>query len=214
MIKKFLFAYFCLVCVVIHPRMVEKAITIDIVEEWVNKIQYIHRIDMIDGSKKETWSINGKTVSAQEYEDSILQAEMEENRKKRKKEHEEQEKELALKWDLKTMGGKKLLELSLKDVEVELKKIDDNKLNNFLVFGANSLASYEELMDLKNKIIPDTNNMLNLSSDKINLQDLNKQIALLEPYKDLLKNTFAATVKNAIGRCDDTKMLKELLELI
>ena len=78
-------------------------------------------------------------------------------------------------------------------------------------FQEGIIASPEEVQN----IIDEVFNVKQKAEELINdHEQVKTKIALLEEYPERLKKFYCATVENAIATCNDTQLLKELLEIV
>ena len=182
-------------------------------EEKINDSTFTHRVDIIDGKRKEVWALNGKSVIEEEYEEAVLEAEKEENRKERKK-----QKKLRRKHEnfvLRSQRGciSKIIEQSIKQIRDELYRLEDQRLEPFLLFNEKTISSLKELEYIKNVLIAKARELLS-QPDEIGLDELRSMMHRLEEYPERLRDFYYATVKNAQEQSDDTKLLKDLLSIV
>lgn len=193
-------------------RTIEKSLSVYIIEEKVNGIRFTHRSDLIDGNLKELWSIDGQSVTHELYIKNILEAEMEERRKSRfeqdKRRKQEQNFKIQAHYDI----LRKLIQSALVEIKKEFSKIKNPLLAPFLQFSNETIDSENSLYELENEL----QNAQNLcqNSDLADIQQLKEVVANLEIYPTKLEKFYQCSVNYAIKTCDNTRALKELLELI
>lgn len=170
---------------------------------------FIYREDVVNGKKKQSWTINGRSVDEEAFEEELLDAEKELRRKERLKEEglrvREQERQLST---LRAIA-KKQLELHVVAVEIALHKFDTVKLKPFLL----SEELQKEIDQITQELLPQAKKMLSLPENS-SLEELNHSLSQLEGSPERLGELFYIAVNDAIQKCDDTRLLKELLEVI
>lgn len=193
------------------PRSIDKSVSIYFVEEKVNGIPFTHRSDCIDGVKKEVWTIQGRAVAQEEYEEEILQAELQERRKERalQESRRRSQEEFAIK--VQYQASKKLVRLLVPEVEAALKKLTDIRLEPYIHYTSHSFGSRADLDQVKADIAHAYDL---LDQETVELADLQELYHTLELYPNRLQILYQDSVQNAIKKCDDTRLLKDLLELV
>ncbi|MBN1549506.1 hypothetical protein JW872_02495 [Candidatus Babeliales bacterium] len=190
------------------------------VEEKVNNAIFAHRVDIIDGVAQDRWLINGQKVSAEEYEEALLDSEKEERREERRRvealkrrEEEAEAQHQVFIHDARKDIARKRLELVIKNVESELLKVKEPKLEPYLVFDRQTVASADLFNQLQIDSLPEAKRLIALGHD-VQEEDLSRTADQLEAFGPRLRDMFRLTVKQAINQCDDTRLLKELLEIV
>lgn len=191
---------------------VERDVLITYTEERINNKLFKSRIDFENGTKKETYSIDGVTVPQEEYEEAILNAEKEEKRLERAAAHNS----LLAIGDLHNKIQAKLLKSELlpkvKKLEADSKRLLDDRLKAYIVFGKDTFESQEDLDNFISEFIPEAYTIVNQDEKDIKkLLELDNQIT---EYTKTIQEMFVSTVQNAIDKSDDTKLLKDLLFII
>jgi hypothetical protein len=197
----------------LSARTLEKSIMIMVKEERINDATFTHRVDTIDGKRKEAWAINGGSVNEDEYEESVLEAEKEERKKERKKEKRRQLKHEQFVLQAQQTGMNKLIERAIKQMRDELYRLEDQRLEPFLAFDAATISSAKELEYIKTVLIAKARELFSQSTE-MGLDELRSLLSKLEEYPDRLRDFYYATVKNAQEQSDDTKLLKDLLSVV
>lgn len=175
---------------------------------------FVYREDLANGTKKQVWTIDGKPVEFEEYEEAILDAEKEIRRRERKERDERRRAMQDRRLLAVVVLHKKLLRLLIDDVQVALARFDDHRLAPFLVFDKNSAFSQKEFEAIESELLEYAKKVLYeevQDGDKAALADA---IQKLDGLPERLQELFQKTVDNAIKTCDDTKMLKELLGVL
>jgi len=175
---------------------------------------FVYREDLANGTKKQVWTIDGKPVEFDEYEEAILDAEKEIRRRERK-ERDERRRAMQYRRLLAVVElHKKLLRLLIEEVEIAVRKFDDHRLTPFLVFDKNSAFSQKEFEAIESELLEDAKKVLYQEVQDGDKAELAAAIQKLDGLPERLQELFQKTVDNAIKTCDDTKMLKELLGVL
>jgi len=175
---------------------------------------FIHREDIVNAEKKDIWSIDGQQVSYGDYEDAVLNAEKEIRRKERRAQEEQRKRSQEFKNEALVTLNKKILRLTVDRLDHTLKKFDTHSLVHFLDFKNNTISSLEKFNELQEKILPEAKKLIYTPSEESDWIQLSGMVAKLDHIPSLVENLFYDTVRNAIKQCDDTKTLKELLEIV
>jgi len=183
-------------------------------KEIIDEKTFIHREDIVNNEKKELWSIDGNNVEFAEYEQAILEAEKNIRKKERQAEETRRKEAQEFKNEAIFALNKKILRLKIETAENILKKFNNHNLSNFLNLDKNKIFSKKEFERLQNTFLPECKKFVYTADKNTDLLELSDMIAKIDTIPDKLNSLFYDTVRNAIGQCDDTKVLKELLEVV
>jgi hypothetical protein len=212
-VAMFLFATFGVFDAVLYPKMVHTASSYQ-KNEVVNGLSFTYKEYEIDGNQKIAWLIEDRAVSMQEYTESLADAYKEESKRETEEEFTRRQREHSLKLQAKMTAQKKIINNYVVVIEDNLKKLHEYGLESFLVFSDNTLPSKEQLDELEHTILAQAKELLDESNDTIELQALVSTAQKLESMPQRLNDLFYATVNKAISVCNDTKMLKKLLDTV
>jgi len=181
-------------------------------KEILNGKTFVYREDIANGVKKQVWTVDGASVDCELFEESILQAEKEVRRFERRqqmarREALQRERAVAV-----AQLHKKLLRLLIDRVQVALKKFDDHRLGPFLLFDQS--FSRDEFESIESQLLTRAKQILYGVEDQENVEPLLAMIEKLDGLDARLHDLFQTTVNGAIKRCDDTRMLKDLLAIV
>lgn len=199
---------------IILAKIVEKNSIIFFKEENINGINFKHKFEIDNGIKKESFSINNLVVDQLEYEEAILEAEKEERRVERQKDDQIRQNfaNIYYKTEIKLLQNE--LNFKLKELQNAFEKLNDKKLEPYLIFSKDGIENKEEFKDI-------SSNFILKVKDFVIKQDKNKDLKKIQEYNNKvieytqkINNTFLSTINNAIDRSDDTQLLKELLSLV
>jgi len=207
----FLFAFceFSTIC----PHRVVEIVSIYCKKEVINGKVFIYRDDMVNSEKKEIWSIDGQLVKKDEYEEAILDAEREVRRQERQQEEEQRKKAQLFKGEMTLVLQKKILRLTVDKIDELLKKFDTHNLKDFLAYKKQTISK-ELFDDLKGELLPEAKRLVYKKDEEYSWDDMNLMLAKVENLDEKLDLFYQDTVRNAIQQCDDTRVLKDLLELV
>jgi hypothetical protein len=199
---------------------IKKETFVHYTQEQYNNCHFTHRVDMVDGVIKEQWSIEGVQVEAATYEQAILEAEMAERaqvRKARDQERRAQELELVRQQEFNRQSRldiyRKKVQLALVTLETELAKLKDSRLVPYYAYSPQTFEHHEAFMNVVHKIPEQANQLLNKPASELSESALRSFGDFLEALPIKVRVFYRETIKQAIDRCNDTQLLKELLEL-
>jgi len=180
-----------------------------------------HRTKVMDGLIEEAWTINGKVVTAQDYEDRYLaarSAELKAERKAQEAQRQAQEQELAEAQQFtrhaRILVHKRTLQEQVEALDKELAKIKNPRLEPYYVFAEQSFATRELFAQVAGDLMSQVKTTLARSEDQLTETELVTLITQLEQQPMRLREFYRSSVKHAINTCDDTQLLKEFLELL
>ena len=211
--RLFLLCLFLVSFICIEARRVE-VVSVYCKKEVINGKVFIHREDIVNSEKKGSWSIDGAAVTVDAYEEAILDAEKEERRAERRALEMQRERAQQFKHEALITLNKKILRLTVEKLDVAFEKFNRHDLVNFLDFRSHTIPSSEFFYELKDRVIPEAKKMLTVSNEESDWGQLNLMVTKLDAMPISIESLFYDTVRNAIKQCDDTRLLKELLEIV
>jgi hypothetical protein len=182
-------------------------------EEKANDTLFIHRVDIIEGYKKEAHFINGQPTTPGEYEEALLAAETEERRRERAHLQDTRLKTYDLYYKARSKIAKNELKPLVTTIEAETKKLADSRLKPFLIFSPQTIGSPEELQTITSTLIPQAYKLLEEPFEAANYGHFNHIKAEIGRVLPRIQDMCNATLDNAITKGDDTKLLKDILAL-
>ncbi len=198
----------------------KKETFVRLTQEEINGTMFTHRSKVYDGTVEDTWTINGKHVDGDEYEAAYLKAktaELQQERQMREQEHRQHEMEIAQQQKFARAARigihKRTLHELIEIVEQEMQKLNDERLMPYRVFDATTYATPEHLAHL-NRTVAKAKQMTSENEDELTERVLSNMHEELANHPARLKEFYRASVKQAINTCDNTQLLKELLELL
>lgn len=180
-------------------------------KEIIHGKQFVATSQMIDGVKHAWWSIDGQSVDKDAYKEAILDAEKEERRQERERQYLEQEDELAFQQRMRQTVLKKLLGTFIVRLEGLLAKIRAYNLQSFIGFGQHTFTQ-EQYDDFMGQVLPHMCNLI--KQEEPALTALQQMVDQAEEYEKRMKRLVQEAIETAIHRCDDTVMLKRLLNIV
>jgi len=194
----------------IQARCIE---TIDVhyIKEEINDSTFEHRQDIVNGACKETWLVDAKKVTAEHYEEAILNAEKEVRRQERRARLEHYVKEQELRAQSQFALNKKILHELINDIEQRLSLLQEYDLEPFITF--NNDFSKDTFDALSLHLLPEAKRLVGAHNRDIELMNIKDAIDKLEVLPPKLSTLFYKALDYATKVCSDTKKLKRLLEL-
>lgn len=191
--------------------IVLRTVSVSLVEEKIAGKLFSHRIDSVDGVKKEQWMMNGKRVDQAVYEREILAAELEETKAKREEDYAQRVKMVEFQDQARSAVLKKLLYTAMQDVEQWLVKFKKYEIMPYLAYKPETISNEVEFANISSYGIAPARTLLFSTFD---LELAKDSVDKLEGYSVKLATLFQDSVTRAIHQCDDSKKLKKWLELL
>ncbi len=191
--------------------LVLRTVSVSLVEEKIAGKLFSHRIDVVDGVKKEEWTINGKRVDQAVYEREILAAELEESKAKREEDYAQRVKMVEFQDQARSAALKKLLHTAMQDVEKLLAKFKKYEIMPYLAYKPETIPNEVEFTNISSYGVTPARNLLFSTFDPELARD---SLEKLEEYSVKLATLFEDSVNRAINQCDDPKKLKKWLEML
>jgi hypothetical protein len=199
--------------------VVVKETVIRYTEEHINGVVFKVRSDLTNGVLTERKAINDKQVSpdefAQQKETALLadiRRQREEDENKRRQQETQDADQQIFNQRARCAIFKKQIALLVKDVEQELGRMRKQTLDSYVTFEDPVISSREQFEDIERVVIPSAKTLL--SADNLTELELNSMIRRLEKIPDSLRRLSQSTITHAINKSDDTKLLKELLNMV
>jgi hypothetical protein len=209
----FLAVFLCVACFsTMQARSIKRSVMMHVLEEEVNGVVFTYRVDTLDGHHKETWVINGKPVSHEEYTNRILHEEALESQMSREEERRRLCEQQRFIMQEQRSLLKKIVHIECKGIEKYVEKLRDLRLQPYRIFGADSFATQEDFEVFVNKSFPGVQALL--VDNESPLFKLQEAFEWLKPYQGRLIILYKATLQAARERSDDTRLLKDLLHVV
>lgn len=196
------------------PAAVSRQIMTLVVEEATNGTLFKHLTEVDNGIKKESFFVNGKTVSGHDYEEALATAQKEEHKKERQKHQEERIKSYETQYKGRVKIAQADLKQAISSLENELSSLADERIKPFMLYTSDTLNSPDHITSIKEKTLPEAVKLVHISPDASDIKKINDLAAEVRTLIPRVRETFIAAVNNGINKADDTKLLKELLNLL
>lgn len=185
-----------------------------VTEETFNGMVFKQVTEIENNVRKESFYINGKVVAAEEFERVLLDAQKEENRKERKKLQEDRIRVYESQYKARVKIEQADLKQAVGGLEHELQKLADERIKPFMVYSYDTISSADQVMAIREKLLGEAKKLVEGGAEGIDIKkitDMTTQIKALIPKA---REVFIASVNNGINKADDTKLLKELLNML
>lgn len=199
---------------VLNARMMVKDRSQFYTEEHVDGQLFAHRLDYFEGVRKEQWNVDGKFVDAKTYQERILEAEKNERRRERHKEEQEKVDQQLFKMKAQRAILKKLVQAQLQFFMHDTALLEQHHLEPYFVYAQGTFANSEAYTNFVAKTLVNAQKILQEQSDGADNSELQEAHEQLEAMHDKWKLFVRSALEQAIEKCNDTKMLKELLQLV
>lgn len=190
--------------------VIKKQVSIYYKEEMVHGKLFTYRLDIVNGTVKENWVVDEKSVGHDQYEQEILEAEKEERRIERENERGHHLKIENLKHEARMAGQKKLLQEVILELERIVNTVKEHNLELYLQFKPETIGSKEQYDSIVNTLLPEAHDVLDNSDYKA----LQESWDELQEYPARMRLLLYETINHVIRTVDDTQFLKKLLELL
>ncbi len=194
-----------------EARFIEKQVFVTLTEERVNGQCFAHRTDVLNGTLKEIWAIDGKMVNQDEYMSAILEAEKEERRVEREQKDRAQRELLQAQILLQRSCYEKLISVFINDIVSLYHKVADGRLRPFWVIKKNSFETVQEVEQLITQQVPMAQSII--KNPASSLEVLQQYAQNFEQALQQLNLLYHDTLLNAQKNADDPRLLKELLAM-
>jgi hypothetical protein len=211
MVMKKGFCFMVMMWVSLGEAKIVRTVSVSLVEERVNGKLFAHRIDVVDGVKKEKWSMDGKGFEQDEYDQKILDEELEERRGQRQSEYDTRVRLAEFKHEARSQVIKQLLHQLVQEVEKGVSKFDKYELTPYMVYTPGTIANEIDFSNITTYTVSPARDLLVTNFDP---EKAKETIDVLEAYPTKLATLFEDSVNNAINKCDDPKRLKQWLEML
>lgn len=177
-------------------------------QEEIDGITFGFQEENVNGVIRKQWVVDGSVVCEGEYHDELERAEMNVRRKERMTREQARVREQEDKQEILKNGYKKVIKLLLDNSVEWMKKIMHADVAPYCTTANRAQLEIIESITTRAHCIVYG---LDREFDQQAAQEI---MELLEPVPQQLKDLFYQVVNGAIQQCDDTKVLKGLLELV
>jgi DNA-binding protein YbaB len=182
--------------------------TVYAIKEEADGVVFNFHEEVVNGVAKRQWFIDGQPATMAEYEQELLEAEISERRKERRAREQARIQEQEQKMAVVLQGHKKVVRLLVERSVEWLKKYENQDIAPYL-----TMATKEQISAIESAI-EHARAVLGAPDDTIDWKEVQRIELALEPLPTQLKDLFYQSINDAIQRCDDTRVLKNLLELV
>lgn len=180
--------------------------------EVINGIKYISIEKIENGQRSEKYYINGQETLSNEYISSQATSRLKEFENDAQRAKEEREKKFKFNSDAKLKTLKKLIYLKIQEIKENFYKLEKLNILSFFMYSKETFINEEEFNNLKESI-EDTDQLISSNADLF-ITDLDNVYNKLENKAKKTEIFVRQSIENAINKCDDTKLLKDLLNVI
>lgn len=193
---------------------VQRKTVVYIDEMTVHTSTFLHRQDYSFGQlASELWLVNDQKVEKEDYQTQLDQAHHQELEEQAAREAAEREAHAAFLLQEQRAIIEKLVRCTIKKVEALRSKLLDDRLTPYLTFTPKGIQDQQDLSYLDNDLLPEIRKSL-LESQTQTADTLQNLYDKLEPYQEKLQILYQETIRQARSQATDTKLLKDLLELV
>ncbi|HJM68981.1 MAG TPA: hypothetical protein QGF02_03485 [Candidatus Babeliales bacterium] len=206
---------FCLTMLFAHPlsaRMLEQ-LGLFRQKEDIGGIIFDYRHERINGKISEEWRINQEPVDQETFKKKHFAAQQQEWEQEQLAAQQERERQQKSHSRARIAILQKLTAQARDSIEVLVKKLDNQLFDGFRAWGDDTIVSIQEFRHLKAVVLPKIAQVIDL--DKVgDICAYEKLINKLSVLEGRLEQLYAQTLNQAISKSDDSRVLKELLELV
>ncbi len=181
--------------------------------ELVDGKEFLHSVINDMGTVGEEYFINRVPVEKDDFYQAWEVAHVQDARKERQDRFDKQRDRFEFVNDAQAAILEKSVKKYVFDAKQMLQRLEHETLQPYLKFDAKSVRSAEHMQQMQQTLhaADDAIKKMVKHHDMQALKDFLQQI---ETWPDLLEQCFKQSVQSAIGQCDDTARLKELLALV
>lgn len=183
-------------------------------KEVINGVTFVYEEEVLNGRYKATRFIEDRAVSPELFDEKIVEAEKEQRRQQRRDEFEKRMSRLQAQHVSEIDILKKLIRISMTNIQEWLKKIKSHQLEAFLIFNEQTFASQEQFETLPVEIIASGQRVIDLPFRDIQIEELKILLQKLDDMGERLRTLVYGSIDYAIKQCDDPRVLKELLTTV
>lgn len=175
--------------------------------------EFEHTKKSENGVNSEQFFIKGVPVEKEQYYEQLHAARVlqmhHEQQEAERKEHERD----AMRDNVQRALLEKLVSTSIQDLSKDIQILEKAVIRPYLVFDASGLRSEQDLEQIQMWVDQISKNMKS-SMVQIDVAALHKMVDDLQSQLELIQACLKKSTEKAIAQCDDSQVLKQLLELI
>jgi len=180
--------------------------------ELINGKEFLRSVINDMGNVREEYSINRVPVEKDDFDQAWEESHMQDARKQRQDRFDKQRDRFAFANDTQAAILEKAIRKSVFDAKQMLQRLECETLQPYLKFDVKGISSPEQVQHMQQALRVADEAVKKMVKDH-DMQGLKDFLQKIETWPDLLEHCFKQSVQSAIGQCDDTTSLKELLAL-
>jgi|GEM_PF-1268963 len=180
----------------------------------IQGIEFSHILRSDNGVMQEQYLVNGVPLEHDEYQKQLEQAHLKQLRGDDAIRVEKDKKRMVWQQDIAMVMAEKSIKQSLEVIESSLTLLDHEAIRPYVVYASTGVATTKYRLSEMVKSVGAWQKQLADLMHKQDLKSMEKLSTQLETVARELEVVVDETMKNAIARCDDTLVLKQLLELV
>lgn len=186
------------------------------------KVEFVdgHEFTLIEresgGMKEEKRLVDGLVVEPQEFVDKALQARSNEWQQQEQREKDRREREYQSRRRARFDIAKKLIRNMVEQIRKVARQMENYGLTSYFesVFSEQTFVDQQEFDQLLNNTLSEIDEFLLKSYEQMDDQAAHAMLEKVEAHHDKMQDFFCAVRDYAIKHSDDTKLLKNLFELV
>ncbi|MFT6765713.1 MAG: ribosomal protein L22 [Alteromonas naphthalenivorans] len=199
-----------LTSITIQAKMV-RTVVVELVEEKINGQTFVYRLDVVDGRKKEQWSIDSRPIEHADYDRKILEAELKERSLEREQAYQKRVRLAEFKSNAASLVTKKLLVTTLQEIEQGISQFARHELTSYIAYSPHTFADEVDFATLRDHTLGEVRQVLESDFDP---EQAKEKLYQIQAYPKKIASLFEGTVQNAINNCDEPKKLKQWLQML
>lgn len=180
----------------------------------ISDIEFSHLVSCHHGVMREEFLVNGVPLEKEEYRKKLENIQMQQLRYDEDKKIEQDKKRMAWQQDISCVLAEKTVKQHLEKVRSTLSFFEHDILIPYIVYSQSGLIKNRSCFA---DIIQSCDVWQRQIGDMVHKQDLvslDKMAQQLEQINQEIDVVMDLSIKNAIARCDDTRVLKLLLDMV
>jgi hypothetical protein len=176
--------------------------------------EFVHIERESNGSREVKYWIDSKVAEKDEFMRARLEAKEQEWIEKEKMDEDKRIQAYEFRCRARHTIAQKLISQELQKIEHMLKQLKAYTLTPYFVFGDGSFGSQEEFDQLVGRVVPQAHELLKKEWSTVDDAELTSMLNELTKYNEKMHNFLELTYEKAIEKSDDTKLLKQLFEVV
>lgn len=203
---------------VLHARGVIETVSIHYTKEMADGKAFICKQEVVNGAITNHWLVDNNQVEQMVYEVELVKARVHDAQK----EHEDIARKRLQTQSMQTAalrtGYRKMLIMQCERIDELLSRLDDVRIKPYIAFDTHTMGvstmTSKEFENMVSVVYKHAKELIALDDSQATLFECSQMVDHLDAVPDQLQKLFYASIDNAMLQCSDTKLLKELLELI